>query len=230
MSFNAKAAKFANQFIEFEMPPKWQCTLEGAEWVCQNTEAQKKREAIIILAAKLRGDQDTLEAYMDYLKKPKRWSSIDGKAVQSEAKYAKSTEVNSQPWVDALHLESEIPGFYTRYLATVKSDIGVLVTYSVNKDRHTQYINDFENLVRTLKVFRKPGVGLNTLGSGDSLFKMAQVPPGVEVGAVFPGPGEIKGAGEKKSKKDDVETWFWIIVIGVAVVAIIILRKKRRGY
>src|SRR6185312_4580664 len=93
----AHAAKFANQFVEFELPPKWQCSLEGAEWVCQNTDAAKKREAIIILAAKLRGDQDTLEAYLDYLKHPKRWTSIDGKSVQSEAKYARSADINGHP-------------------------------------------------------------------------------------------------------------------------------------
>ncbi len=46
------AAKFANQFAEFELPPQWQCSLEGAEWVCQSTNEAKKRDAIIVLAAK----------------------------------------------------------------------------------------------------------------------------------------------------------------------------------
>ena len=47
----AHAAKFANQFAEFELPPNWQCTLEGAEWVCQSTNESRKRDAIIVLAA-----------------------------------------------------------------------------------------------------------------------------------------------------------------------------------
>ena len=42
------AAKFANQFTEFELPPQWNCTLEGAEWVCQNTNEAKKKDAIIV--------------------------------------------------------------------------------------------------------------------------------------------------------------------------------------
>ena len=44
---SAFATKFANQFTEFELPPQWQCTLEGAEWVCQSTNEAKKKDAII---------------------------------------------------------------------------------------------------------------------------------------------------------------------------------------
>src|SRR4051812_14165536 len=140
---SAQAAKFANQFIEFELPPQWQCALEGSEWVCQNTNDPKKRDAIIVLAAKLKGDQDSLDQYMTYLKQPKSYSSVQGKPIKSDPKYAKTTTINDQTWVDALHLESEIPGFYTRYLATVKQDIGVLVTYSINKSKYSQYLSDF---------------------------------------------------------------------------------------
>ena len=164
----ALAAKFANQFTEFELPPKWQCQLEGAEWVCQSTDQAKKRDAIIILAAKLKGDQDSLDQYLDYLKKPKAYTSVQKKPVKSEMKYSKTVSLSGHAWVDSLHLESEIPGFYTRYLATVKQDIGVLVTYSINKDKYTEYLNDFENMVKTLKVFRKAG-GINK-GPTESLF------------------------------------------------------------
>lgn len=45
------AAKWSNQFVEFEMPPQWSCSLEGAEWVCQSMNEEKKRDAIIVLAA-----------------------------------------------------------------------------------------------------------------------------------------------------------------------------------
>jgi len=224
----AHAAKFANQFVEFELPAKWQCSLEGAEWVCQNTDAVKKREAIIILAAKLRGEQDTLEAYLDYLKQPKRWTSIDGKSVQSEAKYARSADVNGHPWIDSLHLESEIPGFYTRYLATVKEDIGVLLTYSVNKDKHTQYVNDFENLTKTLRVFRKAG-GLNAAPANQNLFGLTKIPEGMSPDSVFP--VTPKGASDEHPKKaKDDDTLWYILVGGAAVVALWIIRKKKRGY
>src|SRR6478752_10447979 len=82
------AGKFANQFTEFELPPQWQCNLEGAEWVCQSTNEAKKKDAIIVLAAKLKGDQDSLDQYLTYLKAAKTFTSVSGKPVKSEAKYA----------------------------------------------------------------------------------------------------------------------------------------------
>src|SRR6478672_2022415 len=170
------AAKFANQFTEFELPPQWNCSLEGAEWVCQSTNESKKRDAIIVLAAKLKGDQDSLDQYLTYLKAAKTFTSVQGKPVKSDPKYAKTVNLNGQAWVDALHLESEIPGFYTRYLATVKQDIGVLVTYSINKTKYQQYLEDFDNMVKTLKVFRKPGA-VNAAPQNSDIFKNAQIPP-----------------------------------------------------
>ena len=71
----SRAARFANQFIEFELPPLWACSLEGAEWVCQSTDPAKKRDALIVLAAKLKGDQDSLDQYTSYLKAAKSWTT-----------------------------------------------------------------------------------------------------------------------------------------------------------
>ncbi|NDD93282.1 hypothetical protein EBZ37_14525, partial [bacterium] len=132
----ANAARFANQFVEFELPPRWQCNLEGAEWVCQSTDETRKRDAIIVLAAKLKGDQDSLDQYLNYLKSSKVYQSVQGRTVKSDPKYAKSVTIGGHPWIDSLHLESELPGFYTRYVATIKQDIGILVTFSINKDKY----------------------------------------------------------------------------------------------
>jgi hypothetical protein len=169
-SATALGVAFSNQFIEFELPANWQCKLEGAEWVCQNQIESKKKEAIIVLAAKLKGDQDSLDKYADYLKLPKTFKSVQDKLLKSEVKYSpKNVNINDQIWVDCLHLESELPGYFTRYLATVKQDIGVLITYSVQKAKYSDYQTAFENLTKTLKVFRKQG-GLNTASTAGSVF------------------------------------------------------------
>lgn len=217
------AAKFSNQFVEFELPAKWQCNLESAEWVCQSVDAAKKRDAIIVLAAKLRGTQDSLDQYLDYLKKPKSYTSVQGKPVKSEPKYTKTTDLNQHAWVDSLHLESEIPGFYTRYLATIKQDIGVLVTYSINKDKYQEYLRDFETLVQTLRVFRKSN--LNAAPTEGSLF--ANIPAHVNQGTIFPGAtpqGASDETGGQKKKADN--SWIFIL-IAVAVVGYIIWRRRR---
>ena len=229
-SFPAWAGRFANQFVEFELPPQWQCNLESAEWVCQGSDESKKRDAVIILAAKLRGPQDSLDKYEAYLKNAKAYKSIQGRPVRSEPKTARSIDINGQPWVDALHLESEIPGFYTRYLATIKNDIAVLVTYSINKTKYQQYQEPFDNLVKTLKVFRKPGTPINTLGKDANLFNAAQIPQGVTENSVFPGAapqGGSDGAGTPAPKKNDD-----ILLYGgvaAAVLILYIIRKRKQG-
>lgn len=218
------AIKFTNQFVEFELPSGWQCSLEGAEWVCQNSNADKKREAIIVLAAKIKGDQDSLDQYLEYLKKEKQFSSVQGEAVTSKPTYAKIVNINDHSWVDSLHSNSEIPNFFTRYFATVKLDIGVLVTYSVHKDKYKEYIDQFENLAKTLVVFRKPGA-INTSGN-ESLFEAVKIPDSVSVGTVFPNEDEQK---LKKNSGEDDSLPIEYLLLGGALVGFIIWRRKNRG-
>ncbi|OFZ69813.1 MAG: hypothetical protein A3K03_01760 [Bdellovibrionales bacterium RIFOXYD1_FULL_44_7] len=223
---SASAAKFSNQFTEFELPPQWQCNLEGAEWVCQSTNETKKRDAIIVLAAKLKGDQDSLDQYLAYLKAAKTFTSVVGKPVKSDPKYAKTVNINGQAWVDALHMESEIPGFYTRYFATVKDDIGVLVTYSISKTKYQQYLPDFDNLVKTLKVFRKKGPGLNAAPANGNIFKDTTIPQTVSENTVFPGGANPAGGADTPKPKQQELPWLVIILV-VGAVGFIIWRKKR---
>lgn len=147
------AKTFSSQFSEFELPSGWDCALEGSEWVCQSDDKDRKKEAIIILAAKYRGEQDSLDLYQAYLKQPKSFNLPGGKTQISEAKSVSVKMINGQRWVDALHLASEVPGFYTRYLATVKDNLGIAVTFSVAKDHYDSYQDIFEKVIATLKVF-----------------------------------------------------------------------------
>ncbi|MBC7396246.1 MAG: hypothetical protein H7333_02290 [Bdellovibrionales bacterium] len=229
----AHASKFANQFVEFELPNAWVCLLEGAEWVCQNQQDKdKKKDAIIILAAKIQGDQDTLDQYLAYLKNPKVYNTAQGKQVTSDVRYSNNKTIGDKSWVDALHLESEIPGFYTRYLATVTDGIGVLVTYSVNKNKYQEYAPTFESMVSSLKAFRHEG-GLNAAPASSDLFKNTKVPAGVTGDTVF---GNIQGADDGKKKRGPGG---WAALLndpmifygGIAAIALVVITiiKKRRG-
>jgi hypothetical protein len=227
------AAKFSNQFAEFELPAQWQCSLEGAEWVCQNTNESKKKEAIIVLAAKLKGDQDSLDQYLNFLKGTRIFTSPQGKPIKSNPKYAKTVDINGQAWVDALHLESEIPGFYTRYLATVKQDIGILLTYSINRAKYQDYINDFETLAKTLKVYRKSG-GINAAPQNASLFQNPQIPVGAGNETVFSGSvGQIQGGADQLSssdltKKNSALYFQGLIFAALVVAAFVLITRKRK--
>ena len=145
--------RFTSQFCEFELPPGWECGLEGSEWVCQSTNEARKKEAIIILAAKERGENDTLDDYQSHLKEKKVFKLPGGKSIVSEPSYTKTMQIHGHTWIDSLHLQSEIPGFYTQYLATVKEKLGVAVTFSVAKDHYPTYRGLFDKMIATLRVF-----------------------------------------------------------------------------
>lgn len=232
-TYSFSANRFANQFVSFELPPQWKCILEGAEWVCQSLDETKKRDAIVIMAAKLKGTQDTLDQYLNYLLQPKVYQSVTNQPVKSEVRYAKYNKYSDHTWVDSLHLESEIPGFYTRYLATIKEDIGVLVTFSVTKDKYSQYQSDLQNLVDTLQVFRK--AGLNALPQEGSLFNRGtggfsaggagSAPP---PSSVFPGAEPAQRQEDAPKKKSD-DTFFFMIILAGAVLLFILWKKKQNS-
>jgi hypothetical protein len=47
MTSSGYAAKFANQFIEFELPRDWDCMLKKADWVCKSKSESGKKDSII---------------------------------------------------------------------------------------------------------------------------------------------------------------------------------------
>ncbi len=230
LSSNVFAKRFANNFIEFELPIGWECQMEGAEWVCQSSVKERGQEAIIIFAAKKRGKMDTLEYYQSYLKNKKTYKLPGGKVQVSEPKSDKVSEINGHRWVDALHLSSEIPGFYTRYLATVKEDLGVAMTFSVSRREYRNYQKVFEKIVNSLRVFRKRGADYN---SG----AMAQKSKSSATGSIFDNietlPDELdinpinRRSNKSGSSISDGEDTFLYIVVLIAVVAFFIMRKKK---
>ncbi len=215
------AKNFANQFIEFQLPEKWDCQLDGTEWVCQSTDEQKKRDAIIVLAAKIKkAGMDELPVYKAHLEKPQQYQSLSGESITSEPRYVKELDITGKTWIDSLHLQSEIPDFYTRYLATVESDLGILVTFSVRKDKYEEYAPDIENMVKSLRAFRKRGEINFTTGEGGDIAsgESALFPPGGEGAAKKVGGGGSSG---------DSELLLLLVLLGAGVVGFIIWKKKQ---
>lgn len=225
---SAYAKRFANQYTEFELPAGWSCAIEGSEWVCQSENKDRQKEAIIILAAKMRGPQDSLAEYQRYLNTNKTYQLPGGKVQNSEPKYAKMKSVNNHQWVDALHLASEVPGFYTRYLATVKEDLGVAVTFSVTKEMYNSYQGIFDNVVASLRVFRQKKANLANLrmgkGSGAANFDDTTFDPGAESFDV--------GVVKKRKKSSGGGDQGTLVLGGVAVVSLLLamkLKGKKKG-
>lgn len=149
--FQANAVRFRNAYVSFELPPNWNCKLEGSEWVCDNQFSQKTKEAIIILTAKEVGPTDTLQAYMAHLQTPRQIQGKNG-PTKSQIIHTQERNIGGQTWVDGMHLGSEVGPYFTRYLATIKDKIAVLVTFSAHKEHYTKYSGDFIKAVESLRI------------------------------------------------------------------------------
>lgn len=218
---NAKT--FSSQFSEFELPTGWDCALEGSEWVCQSDDKDRKKEAIIILAAKYRGDQDALDQYQAYLKQPKSFNLPGGKTQISEAKSVEIKTINNQRWVDALHLASEVPGFYTRYLATVKDTLGIAVTFSVAKDHYDAYQDIFDKVVATLKVFDQK----STAGEWKPKEKEADLVDGTTIVDSQNRPDiNVQKKGDGKDGSSTTESI--LMIVALCAVGFVVLKMKNK--
>ena len=147
----AIAKVFRNDYVSFELPSGWDCKLEKTEWVCQGKQDALK-EAIIILTAKEVGVIDSLDQYTTYLKTPRQIVGDKGQSIRSQVQDVRNRKIANHNWVDGRHLSSELPNFYTRYLATTKSSIAILVTFSAHKTEFSKYSPAFIRAINSLRV------------------------------------------------------------------------------
>jgi hypothetical protein len=178
--FSAHAKLFRNAYVSFELPNRWECHLEGTEWVCSSQLKDSSREAIIILTAKEVGPSDTLEAYEAHLKTPRVIPGQKGKPNKSQVKHVKRSQIAGHVWIDSMHLGSEIPSYYTRYLATVKERLAILVTFSAHQRHYSKYSQDFFKAIQSLNVI-----------ASKSLFDVTKNAPTVPGGEIIGPPGGV---------------------------------------
>ena len=222
------AKTFNTDYIEFQLPPGWECSLEGSEWVCQSQNKERKREAIIILAAKEKGTQDGIEQYFAYLKEKKQYTLPNRKVQVSEPKYTKKAQVNKHTWVDSLHLASEVPGFFTRYMATIKGDLGIAVTFSVTRKHYDSYQQVFEKVIESMRVFAVTrGQIAKTLGikktRGDLLAGSELAGSGI-----LQGPKVVPQKTKKQGTKGGAGDLLFFGLLAAAAIGYMIY-KKRKG-
>jgi hypothetical protein len=58
-------------------------------------------------------------------------------------------------WVEALHRGSENANYYTYYLATNTSHLGILVTMSFHKEYESRYVRELKDTMSTLDIYQK---------------------------------------------------------------------------
>ncbi len=221
----SSAALFQNSYVSFELPPNWNCSLDGTEWTCFSKFEKNTKEAIIILTAKEAGVSDSLEAYENHLKQPKILTDSKGQQQKSKVMSVKRRQIANHTWVDGLHSGSEIPSYYTRYLATVKDRLAIAVTFSAHKSHYTKYSSDFLKSVLSLKLIASKNLlanrpSMNDRGANESF--------GVNNGLGIPSltdqdmPPEPTGSGGM-----DMTTIIAILLI-IGAVGVLFWRKKKK--
>jgi|GEM_PF-1604319 len=175
--------KFSTDYLEFFIPKGWGCKLDNTAWVCRYDLPQKcykskekgclaarklYSEAIMVLTAKQTGPKDSIRDYFRKLSNPFSIEVNSKKKISSKVIHTKKPTIKRQPWVDSLHVGSELPDYYTRYLATVKGPVAVIVTFSSHKKLYSKYSKTFFETLKTLRVKAAP-VARATLSKNKSL-------------------------------------------------------------
>lgn len=186
MSFEPAEAKlFRNGFISFELPEdEWDCKVDNTEWVCRSLDQKQIKETAIVISAKEVGPQDTLDAYQKLLSAPKFSYVEEYKDKPSKVIYpAKRVQINDHQWIDGLHFGSELGTYYTRYIATTKDGVAILVTLSAAKAYYTKHSKNFFKSVQSLRVIG----GKNLLSNKDlGPLRSSQEVLGANIGSSLP--------------------------------------------
>lgn len=228
LCFGVSAKKFSNNYIEFDMPDNWLCRAEGGQYVCQPASPVQSKEAIVVMAAKHKGPDDDMERYKARLNEKKEVKDIKGKKYASTVKYTKYTPIKGTIWLDSMHESSEVPGFITRYLATVQKGAGILVTFSAHKSVIDNYNATFMQMVNTIKI------------SDNIPAAQAAVSPDMtKLGGVVAGNVDVsaKGKATAKGEKRDINVtlskggngmMYGLIALVALVIIIVVLRRRKK--
>jgi hypothetical protein len=166
----AEAKMFRNAYITFEMQDNWDCKLEQIEWVCRSSDPIEGKEAVIVVTAKEKGPTDEFSIYQNHMDNPVQSVSKSGITLNSTVKYkSRSLKINDHPWLDGLHSDSEIQNYFTRYLATVKENIAILVTFSAHNRFYSKHSPNFDKTIQTLRIIATQDF-LKSIDSGKGSF------------------------------------------------------------
>jgi hypothetical protein len=165
----AFAKKFRTDFISLDLPPGWDCVKEEIDWVCQPENLAQRSEALVVVVAKSANEvDDTFEKYQAVLSEPREMRDLAGNVYKSEVKFVRFRDIKDHKWVDSLTFGSEIPGFYSRYLASIKGKVAGLVTYSIAESVYAKWAPILDKMLESLEIFYDPKAFNEAMDSGPS--------------------------------------------------------------
>lgn len=186
------------------MPNRWNCEMHKKAYLCRHRVAKsckanpttpdckkqikKSREAVVVISAKEKSKLDSISEFHKHFGEARKMNAAGG-TTQSKVVHNKVVGIQRLKWVDGMHLGSELPHYYTRYLATVKGDVAVLVSFTAHKLFYTNYSSQFFKGIKSLKVTAEelshihqkelaPKILSRPIDIPDELLEMSSMPQG----------------------------------------------------
>ncbi len=162
----AQAKLFQTNFVKIQLPNNWNCRQEELDWVCQPDNVAERSEVILVVVTKaVNAVDDTWEKYQVVLNTPREMRDPLGKAYKSQIRYVRKREIKTWPWIDSLQLGPEIPGWYTRYVASMKEKIAVLITYSIAESTYAKWSPIMDSVIESTEIHFDPKAFADAMNS-----------------------------------------------------------------
>jgi hypothetical protein len=161
LGFSAAVAQvetktFKNRYMSFEMPSTWDCRLEETEFVCQEI-GVKQVSSIAILTAKItEPSADNAAVYTSELGLERELRLKDGRTILSKPLENRVRCIGAKNWHWGKQYQSEVPGYFTEYFATVSGSIAILLTVSYHRNFEAEGREIAQTIARHLRVIFKP--------------------------------------------------------------------------
>jgi LPXTG-motif cell wall-anchored protein len=230
---SSSAFALTTAYLSFEHPDGWACEFSKGVWVCQSSASPDREESVVLSIATLATEWDTVENFEDYLRQPKSIEDDSGTKFNSEVRYVRKRNINGFTWVDSLQFNADLPGFWSRYVATVsetpKAKLAILVTYIVSDARYKELAPQFERMVSSLKpnmefdLNEATRQGQNPLPTADKLGPLQENILAERLKIKKPGAKLLTPGGGSS-------TLIWLVLGGaVAGGALLVIRRRRKA-
>ena len=162
-SVGHSAASFETSYLKIDLPEAWTCDQMETDWACRPTSKDLIHTATLIFSAKEAAPEDSLAMLETQLKAPRTISTASGRGtVTSKVVWIRPVELGGTRWVEALHANRELDGYFTYYLATVTPRLTVLLNFTFQQTHAKLHQPLLEGMRRSVKL-KKSVLEGNTL-------------------------------------------------------------------
>ncbi len=144
------SGQFNSAFLTFDLPKNWSCKHIAGSWNCSNPN-NSKTKGLIVVTTKKPKIGSTMSSFKSKLLQPKK-TTWNNKTILSEPQSAEELSIRGQKWIQATHLNGEIPNSTTKYLITIKNGLAILVTFTAQNQDYPKLSSSFLKSIESLRL------------------------------------------------------------------------------